>query len=79
MYRAAWRSTTGSAQPTIPLRRIRALPIPVPGLQEQERVVAELDAARVLLQELKREDGSSAAELDALMPAILDRAFKGGL
>jgi type I restriction enzyme S subunit len=33
---------------------------------------AEVDA-------LKREQTATAAELDALLPAILDRAFKGEL
>lgn len=36
----------------------------------QHRTVAELDA-------LKRPQTETAAELDALLPAILDRAFKG--
>jgi len=34
------------------------------------RIVTELDA-------LKRLQAETAAELDALLPAILDRAFKG--
>ena len=36
------------------------------------KVMAEVDA-------LKRLQAETAAELDALLPAILDRAFKGEL
>jgi type I restriction enzyme, S subunit len=45
---------------------------PKPPLAEQRRIVAELDA-------LKRLQAETAAELDALLPSILDRAFKGEL
>lgn len=38
----------------------------------KHRIVAESDA-------LKRLQAETAAELDALLPAILDRAFKGEL
>jgi type I restriction enzyme S subunit len=72
----AWASTTGSAQPTIPLRAIRELPMPVPPLPEQRRIVSELDALQAEVDALKRLQAETAAELDALLPAILDRAFK---
>jgi type I restriction enzyme S subunit len=38
----------------------------------ERQIVAELDA-------LKRLQAETAAELDALLPAILDKAFKGEL
>jgi hypothetical protein len=41
-------------------------------LPEQRRIVAEVDA-------LKRLQAETAAELDALLPAILDRTSKGEL
>jgi type I restriction enzyme, S subunit len=79
VFAQAWRSTTGSAQPTIPLRAIRALQIPIPLLTEQRRIVAELDALQAKIDAVKRLQAATAAELDALLPAILDRAFKGEL
>jgi type I restriction enzyme S subunit len=79
VFEKAWASTTGSAQPTIPLRAIRGLPIPVPPLPEQRRIVAGLDALQAEVDALKRLQGETAAELDALLPAILDKAFKGEL
>ena len=46
---------------------------------EQRRIVAELDALQAEVDVLKRLQAETAAELDALLPAILDRAFKGEL
>ena len=53
--------------------------VPVPPLPEQRRIVAELDALQAEVDALKRLQAETAAELDALLPAILDRAFKGEL
>lgn len=51
----------------------------LPPLPEQRRIVAELDALQAEVDGLKRLQAETAAELDALLPAILDRAFKGEL
>ena len=48
-------------------------------LEIQRRIVAELDALLAEMAALKRLQAGTAAELDALLPAILDRAFKGEL
>jgi len=61
------------------LREIRDLTIPVPPLLEQRRIVSELDALQTEVDALKRLQAETAAELAALLPAILDRAFKGDL
>ena len=53
--------------------------VPVPPLPEQRRIVAELDALQAEVDTLKRLQAETAAELDALLPALLDRAFKGEL
>jgi type I restriction enzyme S subunit len=53
--------------------------VPAPPLPEQRRIVAELDALQTKVDSLKRLQAETAAELDALLPAILDRAFKGKL
>lgn len=42
-------------------------------------VVSELDALQAEVDALKRLQSETAAELDALLPAILDKAFKGQL
>lgn len=79
VFERAWASTTGSAQPTVPLRAIRELPIPVPPLPEQRRIVSELNALQAEVDVLKRLQAETAAGLNTLLPAVLDRAFKGGL
>ena len=43
------------------------------------RIVAELDALQAEVDALKRLQTETATELDALLPAILDRAIKGEL
>jgi type I restriction enzyme, S subunit len=53
--------------------------VPIPPLAEQRRIVAELDALQAEVDALKRLQAETAAELDALLPAILDKAFKGEL
>ena len=71
------RTTAG--QYNVSLGRLRSAEIPVPPLNEQERVVGELDALQAEVDALKHVQAETAAELDALLPAILDRAFKGAL
>jgi type I restriction enzyme S subunit len=69
----------GQGKPGLNLTNIRSLSLPVPPLLEQRRIVAELDALQAEVDALKRLQAESAAELDALLPAVLDRAFKGEL
>jgi type I restriction enzyme, S subunit len=79
LYKQAWIGTTGSAQPTVPLSAIRTLPIPLPPLPEQHYIVAYLDDLQAKVDDLRRLQAESAAEVDALLPSVLDRAFKGEL
>lgn len=53
--------------------------IPLPPLPEQRRIVAELDALQSQIDSLKQLQSATADELDALLPSILDRAFRGEL
>jgi type I restriction enzyme S subunit len=68
---------TSAGQYNVSLGRLRAAVIPVPPLPEQRRIVAELNALQVQVEALKRRQAETAAELDALMPAVLSRAFSG--
>jgi type I restriction enzyme S subunit len=61
------------------LREIRDLMIPLPSLQEQRRIVAELEPLQAKADRLRKLQAETAAELDALLPSILDSAFKGEL
>lgn len=51
--------------------------IPVPTLTEQRRIMCELDALQAQVDELKRLQSETAVEVDALLPSILDKAFRG--
>jgi len=79
VFSQAWNSTTGSAQPTVPLRAIRMLPIPIPSLPEQRRIVAYLDDLQAKVDAVRKLQDETAEELNALMPSILSRAFSGAL
>ena len=60
-------------------KNLKEVLIPVPQIAEQRRIVAELDALRAQVDALKRLQSETAAELDALLPSILNRAFNGEL
>lgn len=53
--------------------------IPVPSISEQQRIVAYLDRLQSKVDEMKHLREKARQELDALLPSILDRAFKGEL
>ena len=65
--------------PHISHKDIEKIPFAAPPLAEQRRIVAELDAMQAEVDALKREQTATAAELDALLPALLDRASTGEL
>lgn len=69
----------GSASPHLNIGALRQFKLFLPSIPEQHRIVAELDALQAEVDALKRLQAETSAELDALLPAILDRAFKGEL
>lgn len=79
VFESAWSSVTGSAQPTVPLRAIRQLQLPVPPLDEQRRIGAELDALEAPVDGLRQHQTEVDFQLRAVLPAILSRAFLGDL
>jgi len=79
VFDRAWSATTGSAQPTIPLRAIRELPLPLPPLAQQRRIVVELDCLQGEVDRLRCLQTETTIALDALLPSVLSRAFAGEL
>lgn len=59
--------------------KLQAMRVPVPNPSEQQRLVAHLNDLQSQVDALKALQTQSAAELDALLPSILDKAFKGEL
>lgn len=78
-FKKAWATTTGTAQPTVPLRAINEIPLPLPAISEQRRIVAYLDNLQAKIDSIKHIQSETAAELDSMLPSILDKAFKGDL
>ncbi len=58
---------------------VGGLPCRVPDLEEQRRIVSYLDGLETKLDALKLMQTETAAELDALLPSVLDKAFSGEL
>jgi type I restriction enzyme S subunit len=76
-FQSASKQTTNLA--SINQRQLKALPVPIPTLAEQRQIIAHLDALTAKTAALKQLQSQSAAELEALLPSILDRAFRGEL
>ena len=69
-------------QATLPIinqRRIGEFEIAIPPIDVQRRIVAYLDDLQTKVDALKQLQAETAAELDALLPSVLDKAFKGEL
>jgi len=59
--------------------KLKSYGVLVPTLDEQQATVSYLDDLQARVDSLKQLQTETAAELDALLPSVLDRAFKGGL
>lgn len=69
----------GSASPHLNIGALRKFSLCLPSLRRQQAIVSELDSLRAQLDEIRGLQSGSRAESDALLPAILDRAFSGQL
>jgi len=69
----------GSASPHLNIGALRKFKFLLPPVAEQRRIVAYLDGLQAKVDTLKKLQAETAAELDALLPSILDRAFRGEL
>ena len=58
---------------------MRKVPVPVPSLPEQRRIVEYVEKIRSRVDSMKDLQAKTAAEIDAMLPSILDRAFRGEL
>jgi type I restriction enzyme S subunit len=69
----------GTSVPQINKGDLAPLEIPIPPLAEQRRIVSDLDVLQGEVDALKRLQTEAAAELDALLPSILNHAFSGAI
>jgi type I restriction enzyme S subunit len=72
---------TGLAESQVNISRekILRLPLKVPPISEQRRIVAHLDALQTKADALRSLQSETASALDALLPAVLVKAFAGKL
>ena len=59
--------------------KLRGIEVPHAPMDEQRRIVAYLDDLQAKVDTLRHLQEQASAKLDALLPAILDKAFKGEL
>lgn len=74
IYDQAKLSTTGTAQPTIPLKPLRNFLAPLPPIAEQHRIVAKVDELMALCDALKARLAESRTVQAQLATALVERA-----
>jgi len=65
--------------PKLNQKQLFAFRMAYPDLPEQRRIVAYLDDLQARVDAVKQHQAATAAALNALLPSILDQAFKGEL
>jgi type I restriction enzyme S subunit len=66
------------AQVNISQAILRTTPVSYTSLTEQHRIIAYLENLQTKVNTLKRIQSSTAAEMDAMLPSILDKSFQEG-
>lgn len=79
LYKDLRAAAPQATLPIINQRRIGEFEIAIPPIGVQRRIVAYLDDLQTKVDALKQLQAETAAELDALLPSVLDKAFKGEL
>jgi len=69
----------GLTTPHIRVKDVPSFLVPLPPREEQHQVVDRLDTLQAKCAALTQLHGETAVELDALLPSILDKAFRGEL
>jgi len=69
----------GTTQPTISLKSIKEVCMPLPNLAEQQTIVKKLDALSLETKKLETIYRTKIADLEELKKSILSKAFNGEL
>jgi type I restriction enzyme S subunit len=69
----------GASYPAVTDKDVLNFKIPLPSLEEQKKIVAQLDALRSKTQEMEQIYTKKLADLDELKQSILQQAFSGKL
>ena len=68
-----------TGQANVNAKKLKAMPIPLPPISEQRRIVTYLHSLQAKVDKLKKLQVETGKELEELVPSILDKAFKGEL
>lgn len=79
IQRQVHEQVRGATRPGFNTTLLGNVRLPLPSLEVQKQVVAWLNEVQAHVDNVRAAQDGTAAELDALLPAILDRAFKGEL
>jgi type I restriction enzyme S subunit len=69
----------GSAQPNLSAKSVTLYRIPLPGFEEQLRVVQEIESRLSVCDKIEETISDSLKQVEALRQSILKKAFEGGL
>jgi type I restriction enzyme S subunit len=61
------------------LNDLKKVPVPLPPISDQRRIVDELNELETEVKALRQLQRETSAEIDALLPSVLSRAFAGEL
>lgn len=79
--RSYWSQITdekkGTGQPNVNGSKLADIRVPIAPPEEQGRIVGYLDEVQAKVDAVTRLQAETAAGLDALLPSVLDRAFRG--
>jgi len=78
-YLRQGKTGLAESQVNISREKLLKLPIVVPPIDQQKRLLLNINAIRERAKDLQDQQKLILPELDALFPAILDRAFRGEL
>ncbi|MEC4889295.1 MAG: restriction endonuclease subunit S [Nitrospira sp.] len=71
--------TGGSASPHLNVGEVKLFPVPIPPLNEQQQIVAEVDRRLSVIDELEAAVQANLTRADRLRQSILGQAFAGRL
>ncbi|EQD26350.1 type I restriction-modification system specificity subunit, partial [mine drainage metagenome] len=83
MLQSAWAAlffkgqAHGGTMEILNLGIVKALPVPLPPLREQHRIVAEVDRRLSIVREVEAEVDANLKRAQALRQSVLTRAFAG--
>jgi type I restriction enzyme S subunit len=74
-YEETRKSASGGVQPNLNLSLVRAIRVPLPPLEEQRRIVTEVDRLLSIAREVEAEVETNLKRAQALRQSVLSKAF----